>query len=155
MRRLDGLVSLLWLFLTVGAGIGLVWGALQLGLGDLINPPPEQVAEQLVRGVASHRFEGAGQALSESLQQEDTGATLRTLAMHIEMAAGGIEDANGVSSTETGDTAEAQVVVTLKNGAEVMLSFPLVKENEEWKVASVEPMWQLGKAIQTIRLMDL
>jgi len=155
MKRMDGLVGLLWLFLTVGAGIGLVWGALQLGLGDLINPSPEQVAEQLVRGVGAHRFEGAMQTLSEPLQESVNPALLRTLAVSIELASGGIEDVNGVSAEETGDTAEAQVLVSLSNRTEVTLSIPLTKENGEWKVASVEPLWQLAQATQTIRLMDL
>jgi hypothetical protein len=71
------------------------------------------------------------------------------------MASGGIEDVSGVSSDESGNLAQAQVLVTLKNRSKVLLTFPLVEENGEWKIASIEPMWQLAQATRLIRLLDL
>jgi hypothetical protein len=155
MKRLSGLSSLAWLFLTIMAGIGLIWGALQIGLGDLINPSPEQVAEQLVRGIGSHRYEGAIQMLNRPLQASVSPFMFRRLAASIEQASGGIEAVTGLSSRERGSTAEAQVLVTLKDGAEVTLVFYLENENGEWKVADLAPIWQLIHATQTLRLLDL
>lgn len=136
------------LFLIVGVtGVLLliIAGLLSQGWGDLLIPPPEGAAEQLVGALGAHRYTGAMNQLSQALQQtreEDLRALVKAIE---ESPQQGIQDAHGQEAQEQGDQATAQVKVKFGNNQERVVELPLVRENFVWKVSSLDPLKGLGQ----------
>lgn len=90
------------------------------------------------------RYEGAIGRLSAELRGQVKESDLRPLVSRIEQTRGAIEQASVEESREAGQSATGTVQVTLREGREPVLEFPLVKENGVWKIASPDPVRQLA-----------
>jgi hypothetical protein len=128
----------------VAGALAILQLLLAQGVTFAIVPPPETTAEQLVRAVQAHRFYGAMQLLSEPLQAQVAEDDFRGIAAEIREAHGGIAQAHGVDAQPAGDTATATARVRLEDRSETTLEFPLVKEQGEWRVASIDPLRRLA-----------
>jgi hypothetical protein len=116
------------------------------GATTFIVPPPDTVAEEFVRALKAHRYEGAKNELSAELQQQVSDEELTRLVYALGAGHQGIEEAHGESAEEQGDTATATVQVKLGSGQEESLEFALRKEQGEWKLSSIDSLRQLAQS---------
>lgn len=105
-----------------------------------VIPPPDSVGEELVRALHARRFSAAHRELAEGPRVQLREADLRGLVDALEAAGRGLEDAHGQGFDRQGEQAIAHMAVKTKDGQERPIDLPLVKEQGEWKVASLEPL---------------
>jgi hypothetical protein len=110
------------------------------GVTTFIVPPPEEVGQLFFTSLKAHNFEAAHNALSEPLRQTVTPADLRALERRLEETTQGIDQATGESATTQGDTATAEVKVTLENRRAPIVTVPMTLENGLWHIASLAPL---------------
>lgn len=131
----------------IGAIVGLCLGALVVlellvsqGATRFVVPSPDATGEEMLRAMHARRFQAAHRELAVAARAQVGEAGLRMLADQLEAGGRGILDAHGQGSAEQGERATAQLLVKTSDGQERPLELPLVKEQGEWKVASLEPL---------------
>ena len=134
-----GVILVLGLFL---AGI---WVAMQAGRAGWIVPAPDTTADGFIEALAAHRYEGALDVLSQEQQQDLDWKELQSLVQKIEDShLRGIEESQELEFEVQGDTAVAELEVKFKNLDEERLLIPLIREQGEWKVDSIEPLLSIS-----------
>ena len=132
---------IVWMLALAGVVLLALAGLVSQGVEQVIVPPPENAAEQLVAALGARRYTGAMNQLSQDLQQQVREEDLRALVESIEQSgAQGIQDASGQSAQKQGSQATAQMQVKLGNNEEKTVELPLQKENGVWKVSSIAPL---------------
>jgi len=141
VSRLKGVLALLLMLLMLRAALALIAAALPLEGMDWLIPAPENTAEQFVSALAAHRYEGAMNSLAQELRRQTREEDLAALVQAIEDSPRrGIQDARGLQSDEQGDTATATVEVKYGNNQTGLIEVPLKKENQVWRVTSLDPL---------------
>lgn len=120
--------------------VGLIGLLLANGVTLAIISEPEQVAEGFVRALKAHRFEGAFKELGQEAQSQTSPQALKEITVSLEAAGRPINGAYGLESKVTGNTATATVRIEINSQIQQVLTFKLVKENAQWKVASIDPL---------------
>ncbi len=125
------------------AGVtGLALGAIGLVLGpgrDTVTlvSPPEVVAEEFVRTLATGRYDRA----VDNLEQVDGAAAM--LAGHgkaLRERAGRVNQVEGEAGSIDGDAATASARITTSDAGELEWSFSLVRRDGTWKITD----WTAG-----------
>ena len=94
--------------------------------------PPEAVAEEFTRKLATGRYDMA----LEHLAQSDRGVlpVVRTSGETLRAQAGEVNQVQGESSAIAGDEATARVTIATENASDVHWTFRLVRQDFEWKI---------------------
>lgn len=94
--------------------------------------PPEAVAEEFTRKLATGRYDMA----LEHLAQSDRGVlpVVRTSGETLRAQAGEVNQVQGESSAIAGDEATARVTIATENAGDVRWTFRLVRQDFEWKI---------------------
>jgi hypothetical protein len=121
-----------------------IWGLLESGAGEWSVPSPEGTANSFVSAMSAHRYHGAAKQLSSQLSYKISELYLKEITSQIEDAYGGIQDSLSLDSDLQGHQARARVQVTLGDGSEEVLEFPMVRENWVWKVDGLAPVEMLA-----------
>jgi hypothetical protein len=114
------------------AGFAAFTGALLAGDASVLVPPPEAVAEQLMRALQTHRYSQAEQYLAEPLARKTSTARLAELQR-------GLEEKHGRVENVTGERAGAGAIVEvdLTGGRSIEVPFAMTQEDREWRVADL------------------
>jgi hypothetical protein len=118
----------------------LLWGLVALDMTQYIVPSPHVTAEQFLRALKAHRYEGARDQLSEGLRAQVSRERLAQVVQDLERTESGISEAHGERSQQSGTRADAEAQVRLESQREVVLTFPLVREQGIWRITSVDPL---------------
>jgi hypothetical protein len=138
VKSLTPLISILVIVVVLLAGIS---AAMQAGRAGWIVPAPDTAADGFIEALAAHRYEGALEALSQEQQQDLDWKELQSMVQKIEDShLRGIEESQTIGFEEQGSTAVAELEVKFKNLDEERLLIPLIREQGEWKVDSIEPL---------------
>lgn len=100
----------------------------------LFVSPPEAVAEEFTRKLATGRYDMA----LEHLEHNEPGLlpVVRTSAGNLRAQAGEVNNVEGESpSTINGDRASATVKITTQKAGDVKWTFDLVRRDYEWKIS--------------------
>src|SRR5262245_18982152 len=116
----------------------LVLGFLTLSLRDTgtLVPPPEGVAEGLVRQLATSRVRQTRQYLSHDARASFSPERLAAWFGALEAAIGRVQTMEGKSSRVSADNADARVVVKGEIKS-IELTFHLVREQGLWVVSEL------------------
>ncbi len=98
-------------------------------------PPPEAVAEGFMRAMTTHRYAQALPYLEPALRARGA-EDLRRRQAEIERVYGHVRDVRGEAGRRSGESASAVAVLRTAHG-EVPLRFDLVRQQGEWRVASL------------------
>jgi hypothetical protein len=122
-------------------GLGVV-GAAVMGLGDgsVLTAPPEAVAEQFVRKLATHNWAPARAQLTRELAGHVDEGRLRASLRAFEQRWGRIRQVEGQAGPRSGDQAWANALVTTTRTARLPVSFPLLRRSGVWRVAGVQSL---------------
>lgn len=123
-----------WLLLASGLALAVVAGVVIAGHDTtMFVPPPEAVAEEFTRKLATGRYDVA---LAE-LETNDRASipAVRISSESLRAEAGAINQVEGESSTITGDTAIATVKIDTQDAGELRWNFQLVRRHGEWKIS--------------------
>jgi hypothetical protein len=123
-----------------------IWALVVSGRGQLLVPPPHQVAEQFLNALRIHEYGAAGRVLTRDLRARTTDGDLRALARELEQTRPAPEDARGRSSAVQEAVASATVELRRQDGRTLHAEFRLERENGLWKLASVEPARAIARA---------
>lgn len=141
-------MSALWKApLATSATLLLLWGLL-FGLGDrqVFTSPPEAVAEQFMRKLATGRYEVAMDQLSGELRRKVRPDDLKAAAQRLKERVGQIQDVRGEPGLMRGDEAEAAAVLTLQQGKETPLRFRLTRSQGAWAIDDLGDLAPPGEA---------
>lgn len=144
MNDWQSLKNIFFMLVLLGFSLLMILSLAATGRASLLIPSPENTAESLVVALSARRYSGAFQALSQDLQEQVGMQDLQKINRAVQSSHGGILDARGQESQEQGTFASATVQVKLGDLRETSLDLPLVKENGEWKVSSIEPLQELA-----------
>ena len=114
------------------------------GVGRYFVPSPDTTAEEVLRALEAHRYQAAFQELSEEAKAQSSEEDLRELVKRIEERTGGIIAVTAETTEDGEDEATAKATVKLDDGGERELELALVKQQEVWKVASLDPIRALA-----------
>jgi hypothetical protein len=131
MGRIPALLTATGVMLLLLAGLTLKGR----DTGTLV-PPPEKVAESLVRQLATGRFNQTRQFLSRDARATIDAGRLSACFHDVEVVTGPVSTVHGESALEAGDTADARVVVSGRLRS-VVLFFHLVRERGLWMVSEL------------------
>jgi hypothetical protein len=140
-----------WLAVRGLLALVLVWAVLMAGLqvlvrqevNEVIIPPPEKVAADMMQALKAHRYEGARNALGEQARAQVSVDVLRSIIQDLETDGFRIVRVEELESQIAGSHATARVAVKLNPPQEKILTFSLVKEKGEWKIDSTDPVTAL------------
>jgi hypothetical protein len=138
-RALAALRPALSVLTIAGAGLA-VTGVSVLGLRDgrCFTSPPEQVAEQFVRKLATRRWGPARAHLAPEVGAALPEEALRGTLLAFEERWGAIEQVEGRTGPESGSGAWAFAKVTTSSGARRTVPVPLLRRDGVWRVAGLE-----------------
>lgn len=132
--------------LAAVAGVLLVnWILVRIGAEKMIVPKPEITAEEFIKALGAHRYEGAMEKLSSDLEQATSESDLQSIVEQVEQENGKIDTVKGNLLQEEGDTASASVEVQFENGNQREANLPLVKENGIWRVNGLDGLNSLAQ----------
>jgi hypothetical protein len=99
--------------------------------------PPENVAEEFTRKLATGRYDMA----LPHLEHDDPAMlpVVRTSGENLRERAGEVHHVAGESSAIDGDTATADVTIETERAGELRWQFELVRRDGEWKIAEWGP----------------
>ena len=119
-----------------------VAAAAVLGLGDgsVLTAPPEAVAEQFVRKLATHNWTPARAQLTRELAGHVDERRLRASLRAFEQRWGRIRQVEGQPGLRSGDEAWANALVTTTRSRRLPVSFPLLRQSGVWRVAGVQSL---------------
>lgn len=126
---------------AVIAGAALaVTGASVMGLRDgrCFTSPPEEVAEQFVRKLATRRWGPARAHLAPEIAATVPEEALRGALRAFEDRLGSIDRVEGRRGPESANAAWAFALVTTSTGARRKVAVPLLRRNGVWRVAGLE-----------------
>jgi hypothetical protein len=115
---------------------------LRLGDGSCFTAPPEAVAEQFVRKLALARWAPARAHLTPALAARVDEAMMRAARQRFEERWSAVRAVEGQPGPRSGDQAWASALVTTARGQRVAIALPLLRQQGEWHVASLEPIIQ-------------
>jgi hypothetical protein len=127
--------NILWMVGAVALALAVV--AVVVIAGDdttVFVSPPEAVAEEFTRQLATGRYDMA----LEHLEHNEPGMlpVVRTSAENLRAQAGAVNNVEGESpSAISGDRASAAVTITTDKAGEVEWTFELVRRDYEWKIS--------------------
>jgi hypothetical protein len=134
-----GPFPLVYMLLSLGLALLLVWAALPAGLDRFLTPTPEGTADSFVEAMAAGRYYGAWNQLSPDLQEQVSPQDLKDRHQAFEQAQGKIDRAEPQGSQQQGDTAQAELKIRFEDGSETGDSFPLGRENWVWHLTGLGP----------------
>jgi hypothetical protein len=104
--------------------------------GQVLVPPPAEVAEQFVDGLACHRWAPARRMLAPDQAAGTGDAQLRELLRQFEARHGRIERVQGQPGSRGREEAWASALVITSRG-EVAVALPLRRHSGEWRIAGL------------------
>jgi len=140
---------------VLALALGITWAAINLSLERWFNPTPEITAENFISSLAAHRYTGAHNNLTSDLRDEVSLESLQILIAGIEVKKNGIEQAKAEEVQQYGDTAFVSVRIEMKDGSELTVELPLLRENGLWKISALEEMWTLVFTSPRFRALSL
>lgn len=118
---------------TTVVALGVVAAAVVYGRdAQTFVSPPEMVAEQFTRNVATKRYDRALQYVAR-----DSGITainLRLARRELQQAAGAVNNVEGEPGAIDGDRATASAVLFTENAGRIRYSFRFAKRRGVWKI---------------------
>jgi hypothetical protein len=142
------LIALAVVVLSLSVVAGAVFG---LGDDEIFVQPPERVAEEFVRAVATGQSGAARGMLSGHLSRRTTSRHVRELSDAFRARVGRVKHVEGAIAGRRGDT----VTVRARIEGERMNSEPivaLVRESGEWSIASASDVLATDDATSPQRL---
>ena len=125
------LVALLVVVLSLGVVAGAVFG---LGDDEIFVQPPQRVAEELVRALATGQWEAARGMLSHDAQRRTTSHDIREVSEAFRARMGRVNHVEGTIAERRGDTATVRTRIEGERmNAEPIVA--LVRESGEWSIA--------------------
>lgn len=138
-RALGALRPALCVLLIAAAGLAVCAASvLALRDGRCFTSPPEAVAEQFVRKLATRRWGPARAHLTPELAAAAGEAGLRESVRGFEERWGAIEQVRGRAGPSSADQAWASALVTTSRGARLAIPLPLLRRAGVWRVAGLE-----------------
>lgn len=138
-RALGALRPALRVLCIAAAGLAVCAASvLVLRDGRCFTSPPEAVAEQFVRKLATRRWAPARAHLAPELAAVAGEAGLREALAGFEERWGAIEQVQGQQGPASADQAWASALVTTSRGARLAITLPLLRRAGVWRVAGLE-----------------
>ena len=128
--------ALLWLAIATSLSLGLV--ALAVGPGHdttIFVSPPDVVAEEFVRKLATGRYDRAVDYLAETRGAE---ATLTVQGKSLRDRAGKVNQVEGLGAVIDGERATALTRITTEKVGQLEWRFRLIRQDAVWKISG----WQ-------------
>ena len=128
--------ALLWLAAATMLSLGVV--AIAVGPGHdttIFVSPPEVVAEEFVRKLATGRYDRAVDYLAYTRGAE---AMVTVQAESLRHQAGKINDVEGTGSVIDGDRATAKTTIRTERAGQVEWEFTLTRQDGVWRISE----WQ-------------
>lgn len=119
---------------AMAASLAAFAAGIAAGDRQLFVPPPESVAENFVRQLATHRYDRARVLLSADAAARHDLADLAAFARRLEETVGAIELVEGKSGSLTTETAHASARVQGVSRRETTIPFELVMGHGLWKI---------------------
>ena len=126
--------------------LAILWALVAQGMTQFIVTPPDRVGQLFFGSLIAHNFQAAHGDLSRPMQAQVAVDNLRQLAERLEQAGRGIESASGESAQRQGQSATAEVKLTLADGTERTLTLTFTQENGVWRLSSLAPLEALVAA---------
>ena len=126
--------DVLSLVAAVAAAFGIVAAVVIAGDDTtLFVSPPEAVAEEFTRKLATGRYDRA----VEHLEQNEPGMLpmVQTSGENLRAQAGAVNNVEGESASIEGDEATATVKITTEKAGDLEWTFELVRRDYEWKIS--------------------
>jgi len=127
------MLDLLKVLISTAVALGIVFAVLVTGEDrTVLVPPPEAVAEQFTRQIATRRYDRATQYVDHSSGITEINIRLEGEALHAR--AGGIDRVEGEPGHIDGNRATASAALMTEKAGRVRYLFQLARVQRLWKI---------------------